>query len=108
MEEINLHFTGDLHAVSATHNLLSAVLDNHLHHKGVPEINPRNLVWKRVIDMNDRSLRSIVVGWRGGAQRRDARGRIRDHRRLRDHGRVGALPRPGRAQDAHGRHHRRL
>lgn len=65
MEEINLHFTGDLHAVSATHNLLSAVLDNHLHHKGVPEINPRNLVWKRVIDMNDRSLRSIVVGLEG-------------------------------------------
>ncbi|MGE5155492.1 MAG: formate--tetrahydrofolate ligase [Bdellovibrio bacteriovorus] len=65
MEEINLHFTGDLHAVSATHNLLSAVLDNHLHHKGVPEINPRSLVWKRVIDMNDRSLRSIVVGLEG-------------------------------------------
>jgi formate--tetrahydrofolate ligase len=68
MEEINLHFTGDLHAVSATHNLLSAVLDNHLHHKGVPEINPRNLVWKRVIDMNDRSLRSIVVGLEGRGQ----------------------------------------
>jgi formate--tetrahydrofolate ligase len=65
MEDINLHFTGDLHAVSATHNLLSAVLDNHLHHKAAPEINPRNLVWKRVIDMNDRSLRSIIVGLEG-------------------------------------------
>ncbi len=65
MEEINLHFTGDLHAVSTTHNLLSAVLDNHLHHKGAPEINPRNLVWKRVMDMNDRSLRSILVGLEG-------------------------------------------
>jgi formate--tetrahydrofolate ligase len=65
MEEINLHFTGDLHAVSATHNLLAAVLDNHLHHKGAPEINPRNLVWKRVIDMNDRALRSIIVGLEG-------------------------------------------
>jgi formate--tetrahydrofolate ligase len=65
MEDINLHFTGDLHAVSATHNLLSAVLDNHLHHKAAPEINPRNLVWKRVMDMNDRSLRSIIVGLEG-------------------------------------------
>jgi len=65
MEDINLHFTGDLHAVSATHNLLSAVLDNHLHHKATPEINPRNLVWKRVMDMNDRSLRSIIVGLEG-------------------------------------------
>jgi formate--tetrahydrofolate ligase len=65
MEEINLHFTGDLHAVSATHNLLSAVLDNHLHHRGTPEINPRTLVWKRVMDMNDRTLRSIIVGLEG-------------------------------------------
>ncbi|MEA3276270.1 MAG: formate--tetrahydrofolate ligase [Pseudomonadota bacterium] len=65
MEEINLHFTGDLHAVSATHNLLAAVADNHLHHRGEPEINPRKLVWKRVIDMNDRSLRSTIVGLEG-------------------------------------------
>jgi len=65
MEEINLHFTGDLHAVSATHNLLSAVLDNHLHHRLTPEINPRNLAWKRVIDMNDRALRSILIGLEG-------------------------------------------
>ncbi len=65
MEEINLHFTGDLHAVSATHNLLAAVVDNHLHHRGTPEINPRHVVWKRVIDMNDRSLRSTLVGLEG-------------------------------------------
>jgi len=65
MEEINLHFTGDLHAVSSTHNLLAAVVDNHLHHRGEPEIDSRKLVWKRVIDMNDRSLRSTIVGLEG-------------------------------------------
>jgi formate--tetrahydrofolate ligase len=62
MEDINLHFTGDIHAVTSAHNLLAAVVDNHLHQRMVPEINPRNVVWKRVIDMNDRSLRSIILG----------------------------------------------
>ncbi|HRW79598.1 MAG TPA: formate--tetrahydrofolate ligase, partial [Desulfomonilia bacterium] len=62
MEDINLHFTGDLHAITTAHNLLAAVVDNHLHHRNTPEINPRNIVWKRVIDMNDRSLRSIILG----------------------------------------------
>jgi formate--tetrahydrofolate ligase len=66
MEEINLHFTGDLHAVSAAHNLLAAVVDNHLHHRNEPQINPRKVLWKRVIDMNDRSLRSTLVGLEGG------------------------------------------
>ncbi|MEJ2048341.1 MAG: formate--tetrahydrofolate ligase [Calditrichota bacterium] len=62
MEDINLHFTGDLHAVSIAHNLLSAIIDNHLHQKAEPEINSRRVIWKRVIDMNDRSLRSTIVG----------------------------------------------
>jgi len=62
MEDINLHFTGDLHAITTAHNLLAAVVDNHLHHRHSPEVNPRNVVWKRVIDMNDRSLRSIILG----------------------------------------------
>jgi formate--tetrahydrofolate ligase len=62
MEDINLHFTGDLHAVTTAHNLLSSVIDNHLHQKNQPEINPRNIVWKRTIDMNDRALRSIIIG----------------------------------------------
>lgn len=65
MEDINLHFTGDLHAVSAAHNLLSAVIDNHLHQRSEPEIHPRKVTWKRVIDMNDRSLRGILVGLQG-------------------------------------------
>jgi formate--tetrahydrofolate ligase len=62
MEDINLHFTGDFHAITTAHNLLAAVVDNHLHHRQTPEVNPRHVVWKRVIDMNDRSLRSIILG----------------------------------------------
>ncbi len=65
MEEINLHFTGDLHAVTAAHNLLAALVDNHLHQGNKPEIHPRKVLWKRVIDMNDRSLRSILLGLEG-------------------------------------------
>ena len=66
MEEINLHFTGDLHAVSAAHNLLAAVVDNHLHQNNMPEIHPRKVQWKRVMDMNDRALRSTLIGLEGG------------------------------------------
>ncbi|MBU1692946.1 MAG: formate--tetrahydrofolate ligase [Verrucomicrobia bacterium] len=66
MEDINLHFTGDLHAVTMAHNLLAAVVDNHLHHKNRPEIHPRRVVWGRVMDMNDRSLRHTIVGLQGG------------------------------------------
>ncbi len=65
MEEINLHLTGDIHAVSIAHNLLAAVIDNHIHHKNEPELNPRDIAWRRVIDMNDRTLRSIIVGIEG-------------------------------------------
>ncbi|MCX7677685.1 MAG: formate--tetrahydrofolate ligase [Spirochaetes bacterium] len=65
MEEINLHFTGDIHAVSIAHNLLAAIIDNHIHQKNEPELNPRDIVWRRVIDMNDRTLRSIIVGLEG-------------------------------------------
>ncbi|MEC7949340.1 MAG: formate--tetrahydrofolate ligase [Myxococcota bacterium] len=63
--EINLHFTGDFHAVAAAHNLLSAALDNHLHHGNALGIDPRRISWPRVVDMNDRSLRSIALGLGG-------------------------------------------
>lgn len=66
MEDINLHFTGDLHAVTMAHNLLAAIVDNHLHHNNRPEIHPRRVVWGRVMDMNDRSLRHTIVGLQGG------------------------------------------
>jgi formate--tetrahydrofolate ligase len=65
-EDINLHFTGDFHAVSLAHNLLAALVDNHIHHRTAPMLDTRRLLWKRVIDLNDRSLRHITIGL-GGA-----------------------------------------
>ena len=65
MDEINLHFTGDIHAVSAAHNLLSALVDNHLQQGNRLDIDPRRVVFRRVMDMNDRSLRQIVIGLGG-------------------------------------------
>src|SRR6056297_95109 len=67
MEDINLHFTGDIHAVSTAHNLLSALLDNHLQQGNELDIDPRRIVLKRVMDMNERALRNIVVGLGGKA-----------------------------------------
>ncbi len=65
MDDINLHFTGDFHAITSAHNLLSALLDNHLHQGNALNINPKKIVWKRVIDMNDRALRNVVIGLGG-------------------------------------------
>lgn len=65
MERINLHLTGDLHAVAAAHNLLAAMVDNHLHHRLTPELSPRDIRWQRVIDLNDRALRHLVMGLGG-------------------------------------------
>lgn len=62
MEEINLHFTGDIHAITAAHNLISACIDNHIHFGNELDIDVNNITFKRVLDMNDRNLRSIVVG----------------------------------------------
>lgn len=65
MEDINLHFTGDFHAITTSHNLVSALIDNHLQQGNLLNIDPRRIVWKRVLDMNDRALRNIVVGLGG-------------------------------------------
>ena len=65
MEDINLHFTGDFHAITSAHNLLSAMIDNHIYWGNKQEIDPRRVSWKRVIDMNDRALRNIVVSLGG-------------------------------------------
>lgn len=65
MEDINLHFTGDFHAITTAHNLISALLDNHLHQGNALNIDPRRVVWKRVLDMNDRALRNVVIGLGG-------------------------------------------
>ena len=65
MTDINLHFTGDFHAIGAAHNLLSALIDNHIHWSNELNIDPRRITWKRVVDMNDRSLRDITCGLGG-------------------------------------------
>jgi len=62
MEDINLHFTGDFHAITSANNLLAAVLDNHIHQGNSLEINPKKILWKRCLDMNDRVLRNVIVG----------------------------------------------
>ncbi len=67
MEDINLHFTGDFHAIGAAHNLLAALLDNHIYHGNALGLDPRLITWKRTVDMNDRALRRIVIGLGGTA-----------------------------------------
>ena len=65
MEDINLHFTGDIHAITTANNLLSTLIDNHIHQGNQLNIDPRRITWKRVMDMNDRALRNIVIGLGG-------------------------------------------
>ena len=66
--DINLHFNGDFHAITSANNLLAALLDNHLHHNNALGIEQRRIVWRRVIDLNDRALRSVVIGLGGPAE----------------------------------------
>src|SRR5207237_1382221 len=67
MDDINLHFTGDFHAISSAHALLAAMLDNHLHQGNALKIDARRITWPRTIDMNDRALRDCVIGLGGVA-----------------------------------------
>lgn len=68
MEDINLHFTGDLHAITTANNALSAFIDNHIHQGNALNIDPRRIIWKRVLDLNDRALRNVIVGLGGPVQ----------------------------------------
>lgn len=68
MEDINLHFTGDLHAITTANNALAALIDNHIHQGNALNIDPRRILWKRVVDLNDRALRNVVVGLGGPLQ----------------------------------------
>ena len=104
MEDINLHFTGDFHAITSANNLLAALIDNHIYWGNALNIDQRRVLWRRVMDMNDRALRSIVSSLGGVANGFPARGRLRHHRRVRGHGDL--LPREGprRPQGAHGQH----
>ena len=65
MEEINLHFNGDLHAITTANNALAAIIDNHIHQGNELKIDPRRIIWKRVLDMNDRALSHITIGLGG-------------------------------------------
>ena len=67
-DEINLHFTGDFHAITSANNLLAAMLDNHIHHGNSLDVDPRRVFWRRVMDMNDRALRNMVIGLGGVLQ----------------------------------------
>ncbi|KOY80754.1 formate--tetrahydrofolate ligase [Lysinibacillus macroides] len=68
MEDINLHFTGDLHAITTANNALAAFIDNHIHQGNALNIDPRRIIWKRVLDINDRALRKVVIGLGGPVQ----------------------------------------
>ena len=108
MEDINLHFTGDFHAIGAANNLLAAMLDNHIQQGNALGIDPKQITWKRAVDMNDRQLRHIVDGLGGRMQGVPPRGRLRDNRRQRGHGRAVLGQRHHRSQGEARAHHRRL
>jgi len=71
MEDINLHFTGDIHAITTANNLLSALIDNHIYHGNKLNIDLSNIKWKRAVDLNDRSLRNVVIGLNGNGKARE-------------------------------------
>ena len=108
MEEMNLHFTGDFHAITSAHNLLSAMIDNHIYWGNELDIDERRIVWRRVMDMNDRALRDIVVNLGGCRQRLPAPDRVRHHGGLGGHGDPVPVERSGRPAKAAGRHRRGL
>ena len=86
MEDLNLHFTGDIHAVGAANNLLAALLDASILHGNPHTIDALRVDWRRALDMNDRALRQIALGPRRARERLPARVRLRHHRRLRGDG----------------------
>ena len=96
MELLNLHLTGDFHAVTAAHNLLAAILDNHLHQGNALGLDLHNITWRRVLDVNDRALRNIVIGLGSKEDGVTRQSGLRHHGRLRGDGRAGAghLARP--------------
>ena len=108
MEDINLHFTGDFHAITSAHNLLSALIDNHIYWGNALGIDARRITWRRVMDMNDRALRYDRQLARRRRQRLPARGRLRHHGRLRGDGDLLPGHRPQGPRAAARQHHRRL
>ena len=90
MERLNLHLTGDFHAVTAAHNLLAAMVDNHLHHGNELGLHLPDITWRRVLDVNDRALRNIVIGLGGRTDGVTRQIGLRHHRRFRGDGDPGA------------------
>ena len=107
MDDINLHFTGDFHAISTAHTLLSALLDNHLTQGNSLNIDPRRITWPRTIDMNDRALRNAVIGLGGVGERRRARRALGDHPGERGDGDRRARVEPRGSRGAPRAHRRR-
>ena len=108
MEDINLHFTGDFHAIGTAHNLLSALIDNHIYWGNSLGIDGRRVAWRRALDMNDRSLRQITSSLGGVANGFPARGRLRHHGGVRSDGDLLPCQRSRRSQEAAWQHHHRL
>ena len=104
MEDINLHFTGDFNAIQLANNLLAAMLDNHIHHGNELGIDVRRITWKRVLDMNDRALRDIVVSLGGPGNGYPAAGRVRHRGGLRGDGDFLPVDVAGRSEGAAGQH----
>ena len=90
METFNLHLTGDMHAVTAAHNMLAAMIDNHIHQGNELGIDLHNITWRRCLDVNDRALRNIIIGLGSARRWRPPADRLRHHRRLRGDGGAGA------------------
>lgn len=86
MDDLNLHFTGDFHAITSANNLLAAMLDNHIQQGNKLNIDPKQIVWKRCVDMNDRVLRNITVGLRTQGGWCDKRRSFHHHGGIRNHG----------------------
>ena len=108
MEDINLHFTGDFPAITAAHNLLAAMIDNHLHHGNALGIDQRDIPFRRVLDMNDRALRDTVIGLGGKINGVPRETGLRHHRGLRGHGDPVPRARPQGPEGALRRDRRRL
>ena len=107
MEDLNLHFTGDIHAIGAANNLLAAMLEAHILHGNALGIDPLSVGWRRCVDINDRALRDIVVGLGGRANGYAAPDRLRHHRRVGGDGDRRRRARPARPARAARRDHRR-
>ncbi|GAB5437226.1 MAG: hypothetical protein FalmKO_23510 [Falsiruegeria mediterranea] len=108
MEEMNLHFTGDFHAITSAHSLLSAMIDNHIYWGNEQEIDTRRVAWRRVVDMNDRALRTITASLGGVSNGFPREAGFDITVALRGHGDPLPGERPEGPGKASGRHHRRL